>query len=63
MLGKEVEILAEELIKYQEQDYVTGHTREYVKAMILKEEILAKPLVKAVVAEVVKNDAILVETL
>lgn len=63
MLGEEVEVLAEELTKYKDQDYIVGHTREYLKAMIPQNDMPSGPLVKTVVAEVVKNDAILVETL
>lgn len=51
-LGKTVEILVEEDMKVEEETYQTGHTKEYMRAILKSEKPLENQIVKAIVKEV-----------
>lgn len=51
-LGKTIEILVEEDMKADGQEYQTGHTKEYMRAIVKSDKSLENQIVKAVVKEV-----------
>ena len=51
-LGKNVEILVEEDMNVDGETYQTGHTKEYMRAILKSEKSLENQIVKAIVKEV-----------
>lgn len=60
-LGKETEVLLEEPILIDNQTYMMGHTREYIKAAVLFREGLKNKTVKGILKEKLGEDVLLAE--
>lgn len=57
-VGKQVEILVEESVELNGEVYETGHTKEYLKAIIAGKKDLENTIIKAVVTEVYENEMV-----
>lgn len=55
-LGKTVEILLEDTVILEGTEYRTGHTREYVKALVLAENTSENEIVRAKAEELISED-------
>ena len=55
-LGKTVEILVEENLDLDGKTYQTGHTKEYMRAVVKSEKILENHIVKAQVREIYHDE-------
>lgn len=55
-LGKTVEILIEENLELDGEIYQTGHTKEYMRAVVKSEKILENHIVKAQVREIYHDE-------
>lgn len=55
-LGKTVEILVEEAVEAEGEEYQTGHTKEYIRAIVKSDVSLENQIVQAVVKEVCQNE-------
>ena len=55
-LGKMVEILVEETMELEGEIYQTGHTKEYMRAIVKSEKMLENHIVKAVVTEIYHHE-------
>ena len=57
-VGKQVEILVEESVELKGEVFETGHTKEYIKALIKGEKSLENTIVKAVVTEIYQDEMV-----
>lgn len=55
-LGKTVEILVEETLEVEGKEYQTGHTKEYMRAIVESDVSLGNQIVQAVVKEVCQGE-------
>ena len=55
-LGKTVEILIEETLESEGEIYETGHTKEYMRAIVKSEKTLENHIIKAVVTEIYQGE-------
>lgn len=55
-LGKTVEILVEETLEVEGKEYQTGHTKEYMRALVESDISLENQIVQAVVKEVCRGE-------
>lgn len=55
-LGKTVEILVEETLEVDGEEYQTGHTKEYMRAIVESDVSLENQIVQAVVKEVCQGE-------
>lgn len=60
-IGKEIEILFEESVEIDGKRYMTGHTREYVRAAFQTEEDLSNQILKKKATGFLQNHIILAE--
>ena len=58
-LGKEIEVLMEEMITVEEQNYYVGFTKEYVKVGILADRDYSNQYCKGVVTGFLTDDILL----
>lgn len=61
MIGKEAEILWEEPVESDGRTYMTGYTREYVRAALLTQEPLSNQLQKRKIAGFLQENTVLVQ--
>ena len=57
-LGKTVEILVEEAMEAEGKEYQTGHTKEYMRAIVESDVSLENQIVKAIVKEVYQGETL-----
>lgn len=60
-IGKEMEILIEEKTTIGGEEYFVGHSKEYVKTLILSEEDLVNKVIRCVGKRLIKHNMILAE--
>ena len=60
-IGKNMEILIEEQLKFDDSIYMVGHTKEYVKAAVKSDRNLSGRFIEGRVVSFLNDDVLLIE--